>query len=218
MSKRPLIAVDVDGVLYCWDRTARYMLREKYRREGREVPEGLYEPAQHWYGIKETVEKQDWNWLWEEGVDQGLFRHGDIMSGAIFGMQGLAEFADLMIVTSRPQQAVYDTMSWLTHHLRGHVPLVGIDILSHGQPKSGVHPAPDILIDDGPHNLVDWVENTDAAFVLFDQPWNKDVETGGYAGVTRGYGWKDTVEVVHAALSSHGDGETAWSPRHREVL
>lgn len=225
MTDRPLIAVDCDGVLYCWDRTARYMLREKMKREGRTVLPALKEPSNHWYAIKNEVEPEDWDWLWTEGVEQGLFRHGDVMGGAIFGLQALHEFADLMIVTSRPEQGVYDTMSWLVHHLRQSVPLMGVHILSHGQAKSTATPTPDLLIDDGPHNMEDWIENTDRLFLLFDQPWNKGCKAD-HMNTYRVFGWDDAVEKAQEWLrlggfpcqEYPGDTETAWSPKHREVI
>lgn len=213
MSNRPLIAVDCDGVLYCWDRTVRYMLREKYKKDGWTYPPELDEPATSWNAVEEAVSPDMWEWVWTEGVEQGLFRHGDVMSGAIFGVQALHEFADLMIVTSRPEQGVYDTMSWLVHHLRQTVPLVGIHILSHGQDKSTVTPMPDLLIDDGPHNMEDWLENTDSTFLLFDQPWNRDVDYIG-EGALRAYGWKDAVRKAETLLAERRE----WDQLHREVI
>lgn len=222
--ERPLIGVDVDGVLYCWDRTARYMLRQKMIREGRAVPIELTRPSTGWHMIQNTVREEDWEWLWSEGVEQGLFRHGDVMSGAIFGVQALHEFADLMIITSRPEQGVHDTMAWLNLHL-SHVPLSGINILSHGQPKSAVRPTPDLLIDDGLHNMEDWTRNTNSRFILFNQPWNKAGDVYRPAG-NRGIGWKDTVGKAKAMLAerrSRGPvpyvGESlGWDEEMREVL
>lgn len=217
MSDRPLIAVDCDGVLYCWDRTARYMLRERYRRTGRTPPTALKEPANHWHMIQHEVSPRDWDWLWDEGVEQGLFRHGDIMSGAIFGLQELHNLGDLMIVTSRPEQGVYDTMSWLVHHLRQTVPLVGVHILSHGQPKSSVeNPEPDLLIDDGGHNLEDWLDNTDSSFILFDQPWNTRAgrQHGESPRWQRAYGWKGVVDQSETLLTKRRE----WTGRNREIV
>lgn len=214
MSDRPLIAVDCDGVLYCWDRTVRYMLREKYKKDGRPYPPELDDPATSWNAVEEAVSPDMWEWVWTEGVEQGLFRHGDVMSGAIFGVQALHEFADLMIVTSRPEQGVYDTMSWLVHHLRQTVPLVGIHILSHGQPKSSVTPTPDLLIDDGPHNVADWILNTDSSVLLFDQPWNRDSTPSMWRRALRAYGWKDAVGKAKTLLTERRE----WGDIHREVI
>lgn len=209
MSNRPLIAVDVDGVLYHWERTARYMLRRKRRRDNLAIPSALDFPSTGWDMIEELVSEADWDWLWSEGIEQGLFRYGHVVGGSLEGIEALHDFADLVIVTSRPEQAVNDTLAWLSLML-DKVDLTGIHILSHGQAKSTVQPLPDLLIDDGPHNMRDWTANTDSPFVLFSQPWNEHVDARGQA--TRAHGWPETVEVARAVLTQ------TWDERQREIV
>lgn len=198
-----LVGVDCDGVLYHWERTARYMLRRKYMDEGREVPVRLHEPSDSWSAIEGIVDPDDWQWLWTEGARDGLFRYGHVVGGSLEGMSALNDFADLVIVTSRPEHAVSDTLAWLSLML-DKVDLTGIHILSNGEPKSSVRPLPDVLIDDGPHNIRDWLANTDRRAIVFDQPWNAELDVTKRNRANRGRGWQDTVRLVRAIARYKG--------------
>jgi 5'(3')-deoxyribonucleotidase len=196
-----IIGLDIDGVCYHFERTARYMLRRKLSDEGREVPAALYEPSYSWNAIEENVSPEDWGWLWTAGVEAGLFRYGHVVGGAIEGVQALNELGDVVAITTRPKQAVHDTLVWLAT-MFDKAPLSGINILSHGQAKSEVRPQPNIYVDDGTHNLDDIVENTKphVRAVLFDQPWNQ-----GYTHPYRNHrwaravGWAEVVRLVREA-------------------
>lgn len=196
------IALDCDGVLYAWEKTARYMLRRKYALEGREIPPALYQPSAHWDAILGIVPTEDWKWLWSEGITQGLFRYGHGEPGFIEGAQALAELGDVILVTSRPKSATNDTLAW-AHLMLNKVPLAGIRILSHSEPKSTVDPAPNLFIDDAIHNVDDIVDNTRSHVraILFDQPWNQGYEHafGLDAKWKRGMGWPHTVLLAQDA-------------------
>lgn len=180
------IAVDLDGVCYEWERTVRYMLRE-YRGYTREqLPE-----SKHWNSIEEQVEKSDWKWLWSDGVREGLFRYGHMMTGARRGLQVLATQGHrFVIVTHRPEAAVPDTIDWVTLYFKG-LPYIGINVFSNQEPKSAVRA--DILIDDKPENVDEWAGNQRSA-LLFDQPWNQHHQPVPY--VTRVKGWEGVVDEL----------------------
>jgi deoxypyrimidine-specific 5' nucleotidase type C protein (NT5C) len=191
------IGLDLDGCVYHFERTARYMLRTRIACRGDEVPAGLNEPSRNWDWIHDLVSKEDWKWLWTEGVKQGLFRYGHVVGGAIEGIQALSKLGDVIAITARPKEAVHDTLVWLST-MTDKAPLSGIVIQSHGQRKSEVRPLPHVFIDDGPHNLYDLLSNTESYVVRFSQPWNTpyDPPRGHGARLLTGYGWQDTVSAV----------------------
>lgn len=186
------IGLDLDGVVYHWDRIARYMLRRRYEATGRAVPLELYSESMTWYWIKDYVESEDWAWLWAEGPKLGLFRYGHVVKGAVDGARLLAELGNVVVVTARPKVAAHDTLAWLSFML-DKVPLAGIHILGD-EPKSSVRPLPDIYIEDSPDQVSDLVNNTGSEVVVFDRPFNRDVPS--VARIHRARGWGEVVQVV----------------------
>jgi uncharacterized HAD superfamily protein len=164
------IGLDIDGVLYSWEKTARYMLREvlpnsPYTKDG-----PLGHKSTHWNYIQENVSPQDWKWLWNEGVRLGLFRHGHLFPGTIKCVRRLADMGDVVVITHRPKQAVEDTLAWLTYQ---RLPLAGVHILSGQEPKSSVKPLCNVYIDDKPENCDDLAMRTGASVFIMDREWNQ---------------------------------------------
>lgn len=179
------IAVDLDGVTYEWERTARYMLRE-YRG-----CKGLESQSTHWDWIKERVSADDWHWLWADGVELGLFRYGHCVRGSIVGLKALiAAGHSLVAVTHRPSSAVPDTLAWLAYN---QVPWAEVHILSNGEPKSSI--AADILIDDKTENVREWTMGRGRKAILYDRPWNK--KWNGFY-IDRAKNWKEVVGLVES--------------------
>lgn len=185
------IGVDIDGVMYEWEKTARYMLREilpnsPYTKDG---PLGQQSTA--WGYIDGHVSKEHWKWLWSEGVKLGLFRHGHVVPGTIKGVRALAEIGDVIIITHRPRSAVNDTLAWLSFQ---DLPLAGIHVLSDMEPKSSVQPQCDIYIDDKPENCDDLRKNTKAKLVaMYDRAWNQHVTPPGSVRVRS---WNEFVNLA----------------------
>jgi 5'(3')-deoxyribonucleotidase len=201
------IGLDLDGVCYQWDRTARYMIRQRILDRGETPDPGLSWPSESWDWIQDHSPKADWRWLWSGGIEAGLFRYGHVVRGAMEGVRELAKLGSVVAITARPQSAVHDTLAWLSLFF-DKVPLSGIVIQSDGQKKSQVTPAPDVYIDDGIHNYLDILGNTEAYIVQFVQPWNRlwsprESDRGRWL---RADGWPETVEKVR------------WAKEHRDVL
>lgn len=185
------IGVDIDGVLYQWTKTARFLLREvlpnsPYTKDG-----PLGQECDSWNHIKQNVKPEHYRWLWKEGVELGLFRHGDVVAGSVVGMRELAKDHDLIVITHRPKSAVNDTLAWLAFQ---QWKLAGVHILTEQQPKSSVRDC-DIYVDDKPENVDDLWLNTDAQLVcLFDQPWNQSYKDGA---VMRVKNWPELIERIN---------------------
>lgn len=185
------IGLDIDGCIYQWDRTARYLLREVLPNSP--YKEVLQQEAQSWDWIQEHVSKEHWQWLWTEGVRLGLFRYGFLCTGSVQAIRELAEDHEIVLITHRPKQAVGDTLAWLGLM---NLPIAGLHLLTNQEPKSGVRPACDVYLDDKPENVYDLNQNVGGSWVyLMDRPWNQLADWPGAWTVKN---WTEFVERVRA--------------------
>lgn len=191
------IAVDCDGPLYEWDKTARYMLRTMRGCTGLSTPsrEWLL-PNQDWHSVTD----EDWEWLWTEGVRLGLFRHGHLTTGAMVGIRDLRDAGhELVLVTHRPKEALRDTNAWLELHFGNEYPYpwAGQHILSNLENKAQVDA--DVLIDDKPENIIDW-QNAGREAILFDREWNRNFAEATWIAT----GWQPVTYIVDLIASHQG--------------
>lgn len=192
--RRPRIMLDLDGTVYQWERTARYLLRRWYLEQGLGVPEELSIPSTHYDYISTVVCPEAFQWLWSEGVERGLFRYGHIYTGASEAVHALAELGELHVITKRPPNAVNDTLDWLTFQ-RWPISNV-ITLTERGDKKSDVKPLCDVYIDDALEVLEDLHMNTSGAYVIaVDRPWNQ-----GAPCDARAYSWDGVLEAARRAL------------------
>lgn len=193
MSK-PRIALDIDGCIYEWSKTARYLLREELPDSpyGKDGPLGR--ESTHWNYIQDNVEPEHWDWLWRDGVKLGLFRHGHLVRGAIKYVRKLAELGQVIVITHRPRSAVRDTLAWLAFQ---ELPLSGVHILTDQQPKSTVTPHADFYLDDRPENCMELAQHTRGRVCLADREWNRGFDEQNLQHeIVRVYGWKSFYEEV----------------------
>ena len=187
------IGVDLDGVCYQWNKTARYMLRDILPNSPYPKAGALGLPSQTWNYIQENVSKEHWNWLWDEGVKLGLFRHGHMYPGTIKAIRDLASFAKVIVITSRPDTAVEDTLAWVTFH---RLPISGIHILGPHVSKASV-PQCDVYIDDKYENCV---ELAATGATVAQAGWEECVRNGPTPeGVVRVHSWDEFVKIAKEA-------------------
>jgi len=193
---RARVGLDLDGVVYEWDKTARYMLREVCP-----VPMTSYvrrlleEESRSWDYVEDCVPPAAWNWLWSEGVRLGLFRYGHVVRGAINGVRELSRFADIEVITHRPANAVEDTLGWLSFMK---LPLRGVHLLTHQEPKAAVKPAFNLYIEDKPQNCIELADV--GSVIMFGREWNR-----GYFDFSpsmRVEGWPAVVGVARRMLNA----------------
>lgn len=196
--------LDIDGVLYRWSDTARYLLKTYC-----DVDPG---ESETWNWIKDHISREAWTWLWSQAiVEHGLFRYGSIYTGSREFLQRVEPYCDNVIITSRPALAVRDTMDWLSYQK---VPTAEVHIIST-LAKSQVLPRCDLYIDDAEHNVVDLLKNTDADVILPDRPWNQSIGNGviisgtsklsNETGFHRTFNWEEVENIiykVHAELNA----------------
>lgn len=155
------VALDLDGVCYEFDRTARFMIARRLGyAQGKDLPWNHDE-------YNRGVDKEHWSWLFGQRQIDPLFRHGHLYRGAIEGVRELAKRNDVVVVTKRPRRATQVTLEWLAYN---RLPVSEVHVLQ-GLPKSSV-PC-DIYIDDRIDVVQEILDNTNACVVLFEQPWNR---------------------------------------------
>ena len=198
-SKRKVrFGCDIDGVIYRWDDTARYILQSKFGIDY------LGDRSQSWDDIHDRLiahgDENKWKWLWSDGITKhGLFRYGSIYKGAREFLTSVAEKCDIVVITSRPPLATLDTMEWLGYQ---RFPTQEVHIVRDrtGQKKSDIVPHADVYLDDGPHNIADLLEKTtDSRVMIMDRPWNQKFvpSTNGTATTFhRVTTWNQAIEII----------------------
>lgn len=181
-----IIALDLDGVCYEFDRTARYMLRKFRGIDGLENESTKWEYTESF----PQVSHQDVDWLWNGGVKRGLFRYGHMVKDFRIGTEALAKEHKLIVVTHRPERATNDTLEWVGHFFRD-IPLFGFHMFSSRTEKTTVEW--DLLIDDKPANVENAINHGRKA-IIFDRAYNRDYPTSYRAT------WEGMEDVVAKAL------------------
>lgn len=187
------IGLDIDGVMYKWDKTARYMLREVLPNSP--YKEVLKQESQSWDWIKEQILPGHWAWLWKQGVELGLFRYGHLYPGTIQAVRELATIGEVILITHRPKQAVTDTLAWLAYQ---NLPITGVHLLTNEENKGLVRPGCDVYLDDKPENFMDYIKHSDGTPFLMRRPWNQHFAwpTGPQDLIVKD--WPEFIEQVRA--------------------
>ncbi len=139
---------------------------------------------------------EEWVRYFNINVEAGMFGRCKEIPGAVKSLRYLTVDHRVRFVTNKilrssllTMKAQQDTSGWL-----GRRGLLQDTELVFTKDKQG-YPA-DIIIDDKPN--LDWTQ-TGAHNLLFDRPWNEDVETGQAVtghGVARVTGWQEVIDYV----------------------
>lgn len=107
------------------------------------------------------------------------------MRGAIEAMKELRRKYDVILLTHRDSETIIPTFRWVERYF-GHIPI------HHTKDKSnhGV----DVLVDDSPYNVADFVKAGGKWAIVFDQPWNRTVEP--LTRLSRCSSWADVVQTL----------------------
>ena len=163
MNRKPIWGIDLDGIVYKWGETARFLLNHRF---GLKLGEST-----HWDYLKENITEEQWDWLWDDGIiNHGLFRSGHIYTGSLEALDKLSKIGNIIIITSRPEIARADTLHWLAFH---RIPASHIVMLHNGEPKSSVRPHCDMYVDDNVENCIDLYAHTKGEVLMWDRPWNR---------------------------------------------
>jgi 5'(3')-deoxyribonucleotidase len=140
--------------------------------------------------------KGDWMMAFRRGVEYGhIWTEEEPIEGAIDGLWRLSDAEyHIRLVTHRlnhpfgHRAALKSTADWLDKYA---VPYRSVSFI--GPESKRNYRGAGILIDDSPVNLADWSEV--GVGVIFDQPWNQDVEE--HSSLTRAVGWDEVVDAVN---------------------
>lgn len=139
-----------------------------------------------------------WDFFHQATAD-GLFLTGEPISGSIPVLKRLAKKYRVRIIThkhlriaSSTAHAMRDTISFY----EGHGLLQNVELIF---PQSVFHkqgfPA-EVVIDDKPD--LGWAQDG-AVNILFDQPWNEEVEL--QEGMVRAYDWSEVETIVNTTYA-----------------
>lgn len=166
-NRYPEVWVDLDGVVYHWDKTARYLI-ERYHG----IKLG---PSTHWDYIKEQVPPEVWKWLWSEGISLGLFRHGHLVKGAKDGLESLLYLGTrLVAATARPfsRRVITDTWAMISYH---DLPFHEVRIVGDSKEKVSavVASQANFLIEDNLETVNSLTNHDHVLPILLNRPWNQ---------------------------------------------
>lgn len=189
------IALDVDDVCLEFNK----MLCTKIAEEFSTVID--IEDITHWDWWNDTCDiafpkNNMWEWL---KSNPSYWAEAPPMPGALNGIKELKRKGHTVhLVTSKPDWARQSMWAWLAKH---NPTVDGITIvtsrgnkLQHPQSKlQAVGHLHDMIIDDKAETCLEW-EKTGKAVILFDRPWNRDVEES--SNLRRAKNWTEILRLV----------------------
>lgn len=175
------LGIDLDGVVA--DFTSGWV--DRYNAEfGAEV---RVDEAQVWGGLHDLTHFSDMNAFWDWASGHGgssVFRHLDVYPGALDTLRQLYIEHEIVIITTKPDWAIHDTLAWLADH---RVPTREVHMT---EDKWRVEC--DVYLDDAPHQIETIHRNRPQATTCrFVRPWNRPV-----AGVRDIRDWDEFVALV----------------------
>lgn len=161
--RRPVIAVDVDGVL---GDTHSAICPIVFDLHGVQLsPDDI---VVYDFDVADGVKIGPI--IWKAFDDEEFVGSMPVHTGATEMLTELAQLGQVLIVTARPPHTTDWTHSWLSAHS-----LVFDELListEGGKSSCGA----DILVDDYLGNVIEFLENTTGSAILLDRPWNRDRE------------------------------------------
>jgi len=137
------------------------------------------------YGYKswwEWLKQRDWLWATFPAVPGAI--------GGLNAMRSKGHYVEC--VTSKPHWAEHNVWKWMG---RWRPAFQSVTIVDLEHPKHEVSQA-DIIIDDKPETVANWVASADDRFgILFRQPWNDDAVLPEERAV-RAADWHQVLHVV----------------------
>ncbi len=195
--ERLRLGIDLDGVVA--DFNVGWM--ERYNREFGTTLH--HSQVVMWDGLQELTHfgSMDDFWQWARSGPASIFRHLPIIQGALDSLQRLAAEHRIVIVSSKFDWAIPDTLAWLSEH---RLPAREIHFVWD---KTTV-PC-DVYLEDAPANLQALVRARPESLVCrMVRPWN-----GPLDGTRDVSGWSEFEAAVDEWLASRGAPEDSALPR-----
>jgi 5'(3')-deoxyribonucleotidase len=127
--------------------------------------------------------------------EKGFFEDLEPIDAAIEGFNTLRKTGhDVVIATSVPERYVNsfdDKRKWVRRYFPDFSMKSFIACSRKGLLEG------DVLLDDGSHNLTDWTQNYRSGGIIFDAPWNQEInETINGVPVARAYDWPHAIRII----------------------
>lgn len=162
------LGIDIDGVVADFNKGWVERYNEDFGSEL--TPDSVT----MWDGMERLTHFPDMQAFWEWAEDFGngsLFRHLEAYPDAVPALERLSTVHDIVIITTKPDWAVLDTIAWIADHK---LPTREVHVVDWTTPKWGV-PC-DVYLDDAPHQIEDIHANRpDSVMCRFVRPWNEPV-------------------------------------------
>ena len=194
-NERPVLNIDLDGVVYNFAEAIRLACSSAVGRDL--APTTTWDMHEEW-GIPLSL----WKRIFRDGVRDGsIWWNGDPIEGAVEGLWELSEQEYYIRVVSNRLNHGFDfataveaTAHWLDRHK---IPYRSLCILGNESKSTYVA---ETLVDDGVHNIGDWISNSRKVPIIFTQPWNQGLEPlYGH----RADNWEDVVRIIKSEVP-HG--------------
>jgi 5'(3')-deoxyribonucleotidase len=183
------LGIDLDGVVADFNKG----WIDRYNAEfGSELKP---ESVTMWDGMEQLTHFPDIPafWKWAEDFGNGsLFRHLETYPAAVPALERLAAQHEIVIITTKPDWGVSDTLAWIADH---ELPTREVHVVEWSTPKWSV--LCDVYLDDAPRNIEGITLNRpDKVMCRFVRPWNEPA-----AGARDVHDWAE-FEALVAGIGS----------------
>jgi hypothetical protein len=185
-----LIGVDIDGVIFPWERAVVDAVEFKFGVSLGELTT--------WDTYELALGPERWEWLWTpEGTDAVLSQTWRTYPGIVPAIRGLFALGhQVHFVTHRdPARCGGHTAAFLARHFGG-LRWAGLHVTRSSVAKRTLGRW-DVFVDDKPETVFDFLANTGAMVFAPVRPWNADeLADVGVEGLTNLVHYADPAEIL----------------------
>ncbi len=162
------LGIDLDGVVADFNKGWVERYNEDFGSEL--TPEAVT----MWDGMERLTHFRDMHAFWDWAQDFGngsVFRNLETYPDAVPALERLAVEHEIVIITTKPDWAVMDTLAWIADHK---LPTREVHVVDWTTPKSGI--SCDVYLDDAPHHIDEIrASRPESVMCRFIRPWNEPV-------------------------------------------
>lgn len=162
------IGLDLDGCIADWSMQVRKDLVKEFGYDPKKLRvDPPSEVEQWWWPDPLGVDPAHWEWVWKVWAPRGGFRTLPLHKDGPTLLAAAKRAGDVVICTSRPKCAWFDTLYWLDYYDVG--PPKEVHFYTDGRLKSEA--ACDVYIEDAPH-YAQALQDSGMAVLVPERPYN----------------------------------------------